>query len=408
MSLSGIGRLLAGCLRIEIRGATAERFVNLAVSRGIAFWNVRRGPGYLQADIRIGAFRSLRDIARKTRSRVRIKSRRGLPFLLGRWRGRHGFLAGLAACAFAILFVSSRVWFVEVSGATTQTRAQEVLGIAAECGLRPGAATAGLDLREIELGILSKAEYVSWARLRVQGTRVIVEIIEKTLPPAPSEEDLRPCDLVARVPGTVHEILVYMGEPAVKVGDSVAAGQTLIEGRIKGPPVERKPGSQPGGATPTADKPVRARGKVIARVARVSAAEEQFVQWVEQRSGRTYSRRVVRLPGKDIIWKGRQPVPFARYEAVSRVRSLCWRNIPLPVESITETFYELVQVKTEVGREEAKERARIRALESARAQVPAGADVVGISAESSESDSAVNVTVTITTLEDIGMPGPAR
>ncbi|MGE5541449.1 MAG: sporulation protein YqfD [Bacillota bacterium] len=404
MAMLQAWRLARGYVRIEIRGRAAERFINLATNNGIYMWNIRRGPASLVADVSIGGFRSLRRIARRSGCRIRIRAKRGLPFALKRGKGRYGFVGGLVACLIAVVFVASHVWFVQVTGVEDQSKVREILGVAAACGLKPGAPLSRLDQRQVELGILAKVDYISWVRLRTQGTRVIVDVIEKTLPPAVPAEENTPCHLVASAAGTIESILVYMGEPAVKVGDNVVQGQILIEGRIKGPPAPLPPGQPPPARPPTIDTPVRARGRVIALVVRKLNVEEPYVQWVKVRSGRTFSRRAIRVPGMEIVWKGRGPAPFAESNRISQSASLTWRNIPLPVESITETFHEIVPAKREISRPEAREKAKERAFSSLRREVPAGADVIDVSAESIETDSAVNVTITIRTMEDIGAP----
>jgi len=404
MALLHAWRLARGYVRIEIGGRAVERFINLATSNGIYLWNIRRGPASMVADVSIEGFKSLRRIARKTGCRVRIIRKRGLPFALRRSKGRYGFVGGLVACLFAILFVASHVWFVQVSGVDGQSKVQEILDAAAEFGLKPGATISGIDQKQIELGILAKVDYVSWVRLRMQGTRVIVDVIEKTLPPVVHEEQSGPCHLVAGEAGVIKSILVYMGEPAVKVGDKVLRGQILIEGRLKGPPAPLPPGQPPPPRPPTIDRPVRAAGRVFALVTRDLTVGEPYIQWMKVRSGRTYSRRAIRVPGSDIIWTGRKPVPFKEYDSIFQSHPLTWRNIPLPVESITETFYEVERVKTEIGQPEARSNARERAFSSLRREVPAEADVLDVSAESIETDSAVNVTITIRTVEDIGAP----
>ncbi|NPV70471.1 MAG: sporulation protein YqfD [Firmicutes bacterium] len=403
-------RLVSGYVTIEIRGRVIERFVNLAMRNGVTLSNLRRGPESLVADVSARGFRILRRVARKTRCSIRIRKKHGLPFFLKRWRGRHAFIAGLLVCAVVIWLVSSRVWFIEVAGAGSDEAGREVLRAAAECGLKVGVPVSRLDSREIELGILSRVDHVSWVRLRFQGTRVIIDVIEKTLPPAPVDDPNTPANIVARVGGTVARVLVFMGEPAVKEGDSVVAGQVLIEGRLKGPPAPAPP-TPPGAPPPppkTIDRAVRARGQVMARVTRSVEVTEEYAQRVKERSGKTYTRGVIRIAGRDIIWKGRKPVPFAEHEKASRVTPLIWRNIPLPVERITETYYEIVPRRIELGREEARLSARDKALSAVRLELPQDADVVDVSAESHEGDSAVSVRVSITTLEDIGVSALMR
>ena len=53
--------------------------------------------------ISIKGFKHLRPVARKTRCRVRIVEKRGLPFIVSRYKERKTFVLGLAV--FVVLFI---------------------------------------------------------------------------------------------------------------------------------------------------------------------------------------------------------------------------------------------------------------------------------------------------------------
>lgn len=61
-------------------------------------------------------FKMLKEIAKKTKCRLTINSKKGMPFLLNRYRKRKIFfgLIGLIVC---LLFVESRfVWNIQIEG----------------------------------------------------------------------------------------------------------------------------------------------------------------------------------------------------------------------------------------------------------------------------------------------------
>ena len=52
--LLGLINYVRGWVRVEIRGAAIERFLNLCAQNDIAFWDVRRlAPDVVQATVRI-------------------------------------------------------------------------------------------------------------------------------------------------------------------------------------------------------------------------------------------------------------------------------------------------------------------------------------------------------------------
>ena len=73
---------IKGYLIITINGVFAERFINICVHRNILIWDVSRKNGGFMAKMATKDFYKIRDIARITNSKVRIKRRQGLPFLI--------------------------------------------------------------------------------------------------------------------------------------------------------------------------------------------------------------------------------------------------------------------------------------------------------------------------------------
>ena len=71
--LLGLINYVRGWVRVEIRGAAIERFLNLCAQNDIAFWDVRRlAPDVVQATVRIQGFRQLRHFTRRMMCSVHI------------------------------------------------------------------------------------------------------------------------------------------------------------------------------------------------------------------------------------------------------------------------------------------------------------------------------------------------
>ena len=77
---------LAGYLRIRVEGYSPERFLNLCCYHGIFLWNLRPAKGAYEMNIRVRDFRRLRPMVRKSRAKVRITQKRGVPFFIHKYR----------------------------------------------------------------------------------------------------------------------------------------------------------------------------------------------------------------------------------------------------------------------------------------------------------------------------------
>ena len=78
---------IMGYLSVTIQGYYIERFINLCRNNKIAIWHLKRNKE-IQLDFRVGIhdFKLLREIAKKTKCKIKITSKRGLPFVLHRYK----------------------------------------------------------------------------------------------------------------------------------------------------------------------------------------------------------------------------------------------------------------------------------------------------------------------------------
>ena len=78
---------LLGYLTISIEGYYIERFINICKSNKIAIWNLKRDKDIkLYLKIGINDFKEACKIAKKTRCKISIVSKRCFPFLLNKYK----------------------------------------------------------------------------------------------------------------------------------------------------------------------------------------------------------------------------------------------------------------------------------------------------------------------------------
>jgi similar to stage IV sporulation protein len=402
---------IIGYVTVLVRGGDIEKFINLAVSRGIYLWDITWvADNEILVKVRLSAVRPLRHIGRRARCRFYFQEREGLPFVLSRLRRRKALVAGAVLFAVSLYLLSSMVWFIEVRG-NQDVSGAEILSAAQRAGLHKGTMKWTLSQTAVEEAIRDQLPAVSWAAVYVEGTRVVIEIAEKTLP---DDDGTGPAHLVASKEGLIKEMLVLSGNPLVKEGDTVLKGQVLISGEIP-PPVQEE---NPGIGVPELAEPlpgpeyVRAKGIVRARVWYDGYGEISLVETGQKRSGRLASAFCIKLQGKEIIVIGPGKVPFEAFqsETVAK-RTLQWRNINLPVELITRKHYELVDFRTEHSRAEALVLARGKALAGIREHLPRDAKVLEERVEevnAGRPEGIIRVKAFVETLEDIGAIEPFK
>lgn len=146
---------------------------------------------------------------------------------------RCGLVFGGVACLAMLLWYTAcvRTVSIELNGDCTFTE-QEIRTVLYERGIRPGIGKRGLVLEQVNEILTASFESVSFATAKLEGVLLEVEVFAKdTTPIVPKDQD----SIYAARSGIVTGILVYSGTAAVQVGDTVEAGQLLIEGKRYAP-----------------------------------------------------------------------------------------------------------------------------------------------------------------------------
>ncbi|MBC7325644.1 MAG: sporulation protein YqfD, partial [Moorella sp. (in: Bacteria)] len=329
---------LEGYIVLDIAGADPEKFLNLALARGIGFWDIiRREGGSVEAKMAAGDFYILRSLARESGCRVRIVDKRGWPFFLRRLRRRHILVAGGFFFLLALYFLSSFIWVVDVrtaEGPLRHVTPAHILAAARAEGLRPGARKSSLDIRTLERALENRLPQLAWVGVSFHGTRAEITVVEKVA--APQEDADQPASIIATKDGIIKEILVISGEGRVKAGETVRQGEVLISGLILPPQPEKKPGETASPApSPPQPRLVRARGIVRARVWYEGVKEISRRQVQEVPTGRQQTAVTLRTTGRRFLLKGPAGCPYTYCHQEKKVIALpAWRNFSLPVELI--------------------------------------------------------------------------
>ena len=159
-------QIILGYVRIEVEGYYIERCINLCTNRKIFTWNLKRDSGVkLFLNIGINEFKKIKDIARRTSCKIKIKEKRGIPFLLYRYKKRKIFAIFLLIILI-ILFISSRyIWNIEISFQDNQV-VENIETDLEKLGLKPGIAKNKIDTEKIINDIRLNRSDIAWIRNR--------------------------------------------------------------------------------------------------------------------------------------------------------------------------------------------------------------------------------------------------
>ena len=226
-------RLIVGYVRIEVEGYYIERFINICTNKKILIWNLKREKGVkLYLSIGINDFKKLSAIARKTNCKVKIMRKRGVPFLLNRYKKRKLFAIFLILI-LALIFTSSRyVWNVDIS-IKDNLELENISKDIENLGITRGIPKNRIDTEKVINELRLQRDDIAWVGIDIVGTSVKINIVKADKSPD-IIKNTDYCNIVAKKAGTIQKITAQNGTAVVNVGDTVQKGDILIAGYMEG------------------------------------------------------------------------------------------------------------------------------------------------------------------------------
>lgn len=104
-----------GYVNVIIEGFFIEKLINKCISRRIFFWNTKRNKSTIfSANIGVRNYREVVKIAKECKCKIKINKKRGLPFVLNRYRKRKIFAIALVTIVIIIIAISNFIWNIEI------------------------------------------------------------------------------------------------------------------------------------------------------------------------------------------------------------------------------------------------------------------------------------------------------
>ncbi|ONI39171.1 hypothetical protein AN639_10395 [Candidatus Epulonipiscium fishelsonii] len=219
-----------GYVVVEISGAKIERFINGALRDGNTFWDVSHKEDSVILKTTLDGFKNLKSVAYRSKCRIRILDKKGLPFLGFRYRKRKLLMLGSLIFVGFMYMLTSFVWLVEINGTHTleETNIIETLK---KGGYTTGKLKWNLDLRQAEQYLVDAYPEILWSAISFEGTKLNVQITEAVPKPIIHDETI-PTDIIAKRDGIITYIATNTGIPKVKKGDTVKKGDVLVSGTV--------------------------------------------------------------------------------------------------------------------------------------------------------------------------------
>lgn len=225
-----------GFLRIQLSGYSPERFLNLCSNHNILIWDLtNHGDGY-EFNISIHGFRQLKPLLKKTKTRLKIVKKTGLPFFLYRYRKRKIFFVGIPVCFMLLMYLTTFIWLIDINGNSLITD-NTILTYLEEQGASFGTKKKVIDCEQLEESLRTEYPDIIWASVRLKGSKMTIDLQENLIigETDTSKQTAKPegaYDIVAEKDAIISSIVTRRGTPNVKAKSAVKAGDILVSSRL--------------------------------------------------------------------------------------------------------------------------------------------------------------------------------
>lgn len=224
-------RWIKGYVDFSANGKFPERFINLTTRNGINVWNLRPVERGLTASMQLYDYRNIRVIASKSKLKMRVTGRHGLPFYISRYRQRAGLLIGGIIGIILIAVLSNFIWYIDAPP-TKSLSTSQILSALEENGVKIGTYIDSIDTENTERRLILQNEQIGWISLNITGNVLDVNIEENA--PKPDTPDYKtPCNIKAASDGVITDIKASKGETKVLRGSGVVRGDLLVSGIVE-------------------------------------------------------------------------------------------------------------------------------------------------------------------------------
>lgn len=387
MLIKRVFSYIIGYLQITIEGYYIERFINLCRNYKIDIWHLKRKEEIkLVARISVHDFKSVCQIAKKIRCKVKIERKRGLPFFLNRYKKRKIFFLFLLFVLILIFLSSNFVWNVDIreeNGKVLENIEDDIKN----AGLVIGMWKEKVNRKEIINKIRLERNDIAWMGIELKGTNAIVKIVKAEEKPEIIDEG-EYCSIVSDKVGIITKINAQSGTANVKVGDTVNVGETLINGWMEG--------------KYTGIRYVHAKGEVEAKVWHTKYVNVPYQSNERIETGKVEKQYTIKLNNFKInLHKGVSK--FKIYDTIETENKMrLFSDFYLPISILKVTNKEIEEKPKKYEIEEAKNIGIQQLEKELEQEIDNKEAIVGKNINTYEKEDSIDVYVTYEVLENIG------
>lgn len=378
---------IIGYVRVAVEGYYIERFINICKNEKIAVWNLKRNNDVkLFLNVGLKDYRRILKVAKKTKCKVKIQRKRGVPFVLNRYKKRKIFGILLMLLIATTIFSSNFIWNIEVR-VENDEKVDDIVQDLEEMGLKTGEWKSKVNIKDVISKVRLKRQDIAWMGIELKGTNAIVKIAKAKEKPQILDEN-EYCNIVSDKTGVITKISAQNGTAVVKVGDTITKGTPLINGWLEG--------------KYTGLRYVHAKGEIEAKVWHTRSTKVEYKQVIKEGTGNEENKYSIKFNNFKINLQ-KKLSKFEIYDTITSENKLkIFSDFYLPIAIEKTTYKEQKEKNITYTPEEAKNIGIVQLQKELDGEIENKENIVNKNINFYERLEAVEVYVTYEVLENVG------
>lgn len=378
---------IIGYIRISVEGYYIERFINICRNNKIAIWNLKRDKNVkLELNCGIRDLKVIKGIAKQTKCKIKILSKKGMPFLFNKYRKRKIFVIFLLIIVILLAISSNFIWNIEIIK-ENDGELENIYNDVVDSGLSIGKLKSKINTKEIINKIRLNRDDIAWMGIELKGTNAIVRVVKATSKPDIIDESDY-CNIISDKQGIITKIGAQNGTIAVKVGDTVDIGTTLINGWMEG--------------KYTGIRYVHAKGEIEAKVWHTKSKKIPYNTTERTETGEIENKYKIKINNFEINLSKRLS-KFQIYDTIDTENKLkIFSDFYLPISIVKTTNIEIKEEQKTYTAEEAKNIGIQELQEELDNEIENKENIVNKIINTYEKEDGIEVYVIYEVLENIG------
>ena len=226
-------KIVRACLKsvytdYEVKGLNLDKFINTLKRHGIELYNLKKfGNKRMLVSIKFTDNQKFFAIAKELCYNIKKLGENGKGYPLLFIYRNVGLTLGVLLSVLIVAFFSDYLFSFEFTGTGSVVK-HEIKDYLYSQGISEFSRFSQIDIEELEDGILSCNEHLSFVSVKKRGNRLIIES-------ALSTDSVKTLNgnvtaLYSDKEGVVESVKVYRGTATVEVGKEVKVGELLVDG----------------------------------------------------------------------------------------------------------------------------------------------------------------------------------